>query len=75
MQKDVLIEMVANAMATIDLRTDPTSKENEDLHYLVNLRNNLYSTHHDNIDFMLLSNKIKMIKNKYVSLPIHQYYS
>lgn len=75
MQKDVLIEMVANTMAIIDLRTAPTAKDNEDLHYLINLRNSLYSSHHDSIDFQQLSNKVKDIKTKYVNLPVHQYYA
>lgn len=30
MQKDVLIEMVANTMATIDLRTEPNAVDNDD---------------------------------------------
>ncbi|HHF6946966.1 hypothetical protein ACXVWQ_08025 [Haemophilus sp. SZY H57] len=75
MQKDVLIEMVANTMATIDLRTEPNAVDNDDQHYLMNLRNKLYSTHHNNIDFDCLSIKVKSIKDKYVDLPIHQYYA
>ncbi|MFZ7214790.1 hypothetical protein HZ320_00755 [[Pasteurella] aerogenes] len=74
MQKDVLIEMVANTMATIDLRTDPNAEDNEDQLYLMNLRDDLYSSHHDSIDFKLLSTKVKSIKEKYIGLPVHEYY-
>lgn len=75
MQKDVLIEMVANTMATIDLRTAPNAEDNEDQLYLMNLRDDLYSSHHDNIDFKLLSTRVKSIKEKYIGLPVHQYYA
>ncbi len=75
MQKDVLIEMVANAMATIDLRTEPNAQDNEDQRYLMNLRDALYNSHHDSIDFKLLSTKVKSIKDKYIDLPVHQYYA
>lgn len=75
MQKDVLIEMVANTMATIDLRTAPNAEDNEDQLYLMNLRNELYSSHHDSIDFELLSTRVKNIKERYIDLPVHQYYA
>lgn len=75
MQKDVLIEMVANTMAIIDLRTEPNAVDNADQHYLMNLRDDLYSTHHDSIDFEGLSTKVKSIKGKYIDLPIHRYYA
>lgn len=37
-QKDVLIEIVANTMATIDLRHAPNAEDNEEQLYLMNLR-------------------------------------
>lgn len=74
MQKDVLIELVADAMATINLRTEPDASDNEDLQYLSALRNELYSSHHDDIDFQVLLNKVKSIKEKYINLPVNQYY-
>ncbi|WP_439295205.1 hypothetical protein [Lonepinella sp. BR2882] len=75
MQKDVLIEVVANAMATIDLRVEPKELNNEDQLYLVNLRKKLYNTHHNDIDYQNLLSKVKNIKNKYVELPINARYA
>lgn len=74
MQKDVLIEMVANTMAIINVRTDPNVINNEDQSYLVGIRNYLYKTHHNQIDFDGLLNNINMVKDKYVDLPVNQYY-
>lgn len=75
MQKDVLIEMIANTMATINVRTEPDAENNEDQNYLMNLRNELYSTHHDGIDYNLLSMTVNNIKDKYIGLPVHKYYA
>ncbi|HII3761636.1 hypothetical protein ACFGWE_10750 [Pasteurella multocida] len=75
MQKDVLIEMIANTMATINVRTEPNAENNDDQNYLMNLRNDLYSTHHDNIDYHFLSMMVKNIKDKYIGLPVHKYYA
>ena len=75
MQKDVLIEMVANALSTIDLRTEPNASDNADQHYLAALRDRLYSSHHDSIDFQYLSTEVKNIKDKYAYLPVNAYYT
>lgn len=74
MQKDVLIEMIANAMSTIDLRTEPNDADNEDQQYLTHLRDNLYSTHQNDIDYQTVASTIIEIKDKYSHLPINQYY-
>lgn len=75
MQKDVLIEMIANTMATINVIIEPKAENNEDQNYLIKLKNDLYSTHHDDIDYNLLSMIVKNIKDKYIGQPIHKYYA
>lgn len=75
MQKDVLIEMVSYALATINVRTEPNESNNEDQRYLMNLRNDLYSTHHHDIEYEVLSTEVRKIKDKYIKLPVHQYYA
>ena len=51
MQKDVLIEVVANTQATISKRTAPNTPRNEDQRFLSNLRDELYSTAPDKISW------------------------
>lgn len=75
MQKDVLIEMIANTMVMINVITEPKAENNEDQNYLMNLRNDLYSTHHDDIDYNLLSMTVNNIKDKYIGQPVHKYYA
>lgn len=75
MQKDVLIEVVANAMATISKRKDPTEPRNEDQRFLSNLIDEIYSTDPDKLDYPTLLDTVNAIKNKYTKLPIHNYYS
>lgn len=75
MEKDVLIEVVANAMATISKRKDPTEPRNEDQLFLSNLRDELYSKEHDKIDYQQALDKVKVIREKYINLPIHSHYA
>ena len=75
MQKDVLIEVVANALAIIDLRTEPTAEDNADQQYLSNLRETLYSLQPEEIDYASKLAEIRNIQEKYKNLPIHQYYA
>lgn len=74
MQKDVLIEVVANAQATISKRTAPNTPRNDDQRFLSNLRDELYSTHPDKIDYQRTLDDVKNIKEKYKNLPIHSHY-
>jgi hypothetical protein len=50
-QKDVLIEVIANAQATISKRTPPNTPRNDDQRFLSDLRDKIYSTHPDKIDY------------------------
>ncbi|HBO37555.1 MAG TPA: hypothetical protein DD638_02715 [Pasteurellaceae bacterium] len=74
MQKDVLIEMVADTQAIIAHRTEPASELNEDQKELVGLRSYLYGTSPDKLDFQELSDKVNNIRNKYISLPVNKHY-
>lgn len=73
-QKDVLIELLANARATVNFRVDPEAERNTDQIYLGSLRNTIYNTHHNQLDFNELSTKIIAIKDKYSHLPINEMY-
>ena len=74
MQKDVLIEVVAYTQAIIIKRTEPNAPRNEDQRFLSNLRDYLYSTAPDKIDYQKTLDDVKNIKEKYKDLPIHSHY-
>lgn len=74
MQKDVLIEVVAYTQAIIIKRTAPDAPINEDQRFLSNLRDYLYSTAPDKIDYQKTLDDVKNIKDKYKDLPIHSHY-
>lgn len=74
MQKDVLIEVVAYTQAIISKRTAPNAPRNEDQRFLSNLRDYLYSTAPDKIDYQKTLDDLKNIKEKYKDLPIHSHY-
>ena len=74
MQKDVLIEVVAYTHAIISKRTAPNAPRNEDQRFLSNLRDYLYSTAPDKIDYQKTLDDVKNIKEKYKDLPIHSHY-
>lgn len=81
MQKDVLIEMVANALATVELtmddteialsNLDPSLDPNLDQNYLADLRRYLYSTSATQLDFQQLASKVKQIRDKYLRFSNH----
>ena len=74
MQKDVLIEVVAYTQAIISKRTAPNAPRNEDQRFLSNLRDYLYSTAPDKIDYQKTLDDVKNIKEKYKDFPIHSHY-
>lgn len=74
MEKDVLIEVVAYTQAIIIKRTEPNAPRNEDQRFLSNLRDYLYSTAPDKIDYQKTLDDVKNIKEKYKDLPIHSHY-
>ena len=74
MQKDVLIEVVAYTQAIISKRTALNAPRNEDQRFLSNLRDYLYSTAPDKIDYQKTLDDVKNIKEKYKDLPIHSHY-
>lgn len=72
MQKDVLIELIADARATISLRTSPQMPRNADQSFLSELRSRVYRTAHNDLDFEGLVEQVNKIKSKYAHQPIHQ---
>lgn len=74
MQKEALIEAVAQVQAIISKRTAPNTPRNDDQRFLSDLRDELYSTHPDKIDYQKNLDDVKNIKDKYNHLPIHSYY-
>lgn len=74
MQKDVLIEAVAQVQAIISRRTEPNAPRNDDQCFLSDLREELYSSDPDEIDYQKKIDEVIKIKNKYDDLPIHSYY-
>lgn len=74
MQKDVLIEVVAYTQAIIIKRTAPDAPRNEDQRFLSNLRDYIYSTAPDKIDYQKTLDDVKNIRDKYENLPVHSYY-
>ncbi|MBN6078462.1 hypothetical protein [Aggregatibacter actinomycetemcomitans] len=74
MQKDVLIEMAAYARSIIAHRTEPNTELNDDQVELVKMRNFIYSTSPDKLDFDKLVSEINYIKDKYISLPVNKFY-
>lgn len=67
MQKDVLIELVANTQAVLAKRL--SLPLNEDQKWLAKLRQDIYGTSHTELDYEFLVNKISDISNKYKQLP------
>lgn len=74
MEKDVLIEVVAYTQAIIIKRTAPDAPRNEDQRFLSNLRDYIYSTAPDKIDYQKTLDYVKNIRDKYVNLPVHSHY-
>lgn len=74
MQKDDLIELVANAQAIVIKRVDPDLPLTDDEIRLGKIRDYLYSTDPDKIDYQKTLDDVKNIKEKYKDLPIHSHY-
>ncbi|MCT8544307.1 hypothetical protein KZ368_04890 [Glaesserella parasuis] len=68
MQKDVLIELIATAQADLSKRLELPL--NDDQIYLSRLRNEIYRSEPDVLDFQLLSTQVKQISDKYHYLPL-----
>lgn len=68
MQKDVLIELIAYASATLAKRLPLPF--NDDQKYLANLRNTVYSTPYQEIDYENLCGKVNAIRDKYKNMPV-----
>lgn len=67
MEKDVLIEVVASSLALISrkLNYQEHLNHNEDRNRLIEIRNYLYSTFSDDIDYEKILSECKAIKQKY----------
>lgn len=69
MEKDVLIEVVASGLALISRKLkynlEYLNNNNEDNNRLIEIRNYLYSTFSDDIDYEKILSECKAIKQKY----------
>lgn len=66
-QKDVLIEAIAQVQGFLARSLPPSDSLNDDELFLCRLRENIYSTHHDKLDYESLITDIIKIKDKYES--------
>ena len=66
MEKDVLLEMVATAIAFIDTRTD---SQHPQLEEMIDLRDYFYRTDHEDIDMLENVAKIKPIIDELDKMP------
>lgn len=69
MQKDVLIELIANTQADLSRRL--SLPLNEDQLYLSRLRGEIYRSEPDLINFDQLSAQVQSIGQKYRTLPLN----
>lgn len=70
MQKDALIELVANAQAIVTKRIDPQLPLISEEIRLGEIRNYLYSNAPEDIHYSAIVNEIKNIQNKFENKPI-----
>ena len=69
MEKDVLIEVVAGALAIISKRLTIDEKEqNPDRTKLIELRSNIYSSTPVQLDYQAIIDEVGSIKSKYENL-------
>ena len=70
MEKDVLIEFVATASATMLSRLHRAElEESEDIKYLANLRMTIYRSKPEKLDFDDIVKNVRTIINRYKDLP------
>ena len=70
MEKDVLIEVVAGALAIISKRLTIDEKEqNPDRTKLIELRSNIYSSTPEQLDYQAIIDEVGSIKSKYENFP------
>ena len=65
MEKDALIEKVAETMALIARRGNEKDKLNEDSNEMIKLRHHLYRSEPDDLDFMAIVKQCDTIQAKY----------
>ena len=70
MQKDVLIELVANAQAIVIKRVDPDLPLNHDEIRLGKIRDYLYSNAPEDISYSTVIDEIQAIQRKFEDKPI-----
>lgn len=64
-QKDVLIEAIAQVQGFLARKFPNSNSLNDDELFLCRLREHIYSTHHDELDYKNLIDDIVKIKEKY----------
>lgn len=74
MQKDALIELVANAQAIVTKRVDVNSPLTPEELRLGQIRDFLYSNDPDDISYSAVVGEVKTIQGKFESKPIMPQY-
>ena len=65
MEKDALIEKVAETMALIARRGNEKDELNEDSNEMIKLRHHLYRSEPDDLDFMAIVKQCDTVQAKY----------
>lgn len=76
MERDVLLEFTAEAIAIVSMRipneTAQDKLENEDFKKLVDLHIELSASKHENLEFEKIIGEIKPIVEKYENKPLYK---
>jgi hypothetical protein len=70
MEKDALIERVASVQALIARKTPRTGERTPDQNRIAELRNFLYFTDHESINFSKTKNECDALYQKYTTAPV-----
>jgi len=73
MERDVLLEFTAEAIAIVSMRIPVgNALENEDYKFLVELYSKLSLSKHDDLEFEKTIDEVKPIVEKYENRPLHK---
>lgn len=75
MEKDVLIELVANAQAIVTKRVEKNSPLTDEEIRLGEIRDFIYSTAPEDISYMQIVNEVREIQKRFEDKPIMPQYN